>query len=211
MHVVQFASFWVVRKSMPSSRPCFLLRRRVLLTLFQKDQYLLLKLFFRPLFDNCYANVRLFTDFTSPHPIRRLLIYSLLDHCSSSPEPSIGFHCTESDRFTCYIFQDIGFQFPVAAVEFIHIVRGTLSIFLTFYFFTPNIQYLSSTCDSRSKSRVTVPLVALFFLENPTVIVRLVIVVPGYDLACDTFPTWPPQFPYGPTLLTSSVILTLYL
>lgn len=45
-------------------------------------------------------------------------------------ELSVGFHYTESDCVKWYIFQEVGTQLLVAAVESILIVRGMLSTFL---------------------------------------------------------------------------------
>ena len=74
---------------------------------------------FCPLFGSCYANVLLFTDFTSIHRFRLPLTYLLpagfSDPCSSSllsfSSAQTAFHAA------CYTFQGIGIQLLVVAVE----------------------------------------------------------------------------------------------
>ncbi|KAI0277553.1 hypothetical protein BGY98DRAFT_608682 [Russula aff. rugulosa BPL654] len=66
-------------------------------------------------------------------------------------ELSIAFHYTESDCVKWYIFQEVGTQLLVAAVESILIVRGMPSIFLSSI---PTVySFPSSTCPLRSQSQ----------------------------------------------------------
>src|SRR6266478_3117612 len=62
-------------------------------------------------------------------------------------ELSVGFHYTESDCVKWYIFQEVGTQLLVAAVESILIVRGMRSIFLTLTStdFSPIIHFKNCT------------------------------------------------------------------
>ncbi|KAH9985263.1 hypothetical protein BJV77DRAFT_1071528 [Russula vinacea] len=108
-------------------------------------------------------------------------------------ELSISFHYTESDCVKWYIYQEVGTQLLVAAVESILIVR------------------VHALYD-RNLS-VTVPLVVLFVLENIAMIATFVTVIPGvrFDATCTVIRS-PPSlliFAYGHVLLISSAILIL--
>jgi hypothetical protein len=195
-------------------RTFLLFRHRILLSLLQKDQYILFQmaLLLRPLLCSGHANVLL-----PPYLIRHI-------ECSPSlsssllfvgTELSIGFHYTESDCVKWYIFQEVGTQLLVAVVESILIVRGMLSIFLTLIptDYSPIIHFPQVHALYDRNRNVTVPLVVLFLLENLAMMVTLIFVVPGvrFDATC-TVVRSPPTliiFAYGHILLTASTVLIL--
>ncbi|KAF8466810.1 hypothetical protein DFH94DRAFT_600929, partial [Russula ochroleuca] len=100
-------------------------------------------------------------------------------------ELSIGFHYTDSDCVKWYIYQEVGTQLLIAAVESVLIVR------------------VHALYD-RNLS-VTVPLVVLFVLENISMIVTLVIVIPGvhFDATCTVIRS-------PPTLLIFAAAFVLF-
>jgi len=82
---------------------------------------------FRPLFCNCHADVCPFSAsfLTSCHS----------SHTSSSllfvgTQLALDFHYTERDCVKWYIYQEVGTQLLIAAVESILIIRGTLPVVL---------------------------------------------------------------------------------
>jgi hypothetical protein len=125
-----------------------LLQRCIHLSLLQKDQLILFQMAFllRPLLCSGHANVLL--------PTLRYLFHRLITFSSLlfvGTEYAISFHYTESDCVKWYIFQEVGTQLLVAAVESILIVRGMPTIFLTLI--GPDYSFPSSTRALRSQSQ----------------------------------------------------------
>ena len=84
VHIVQFASFWVVRKSMPSPRPCFSSPASRPLISFSEGPIPPIETVFSSTFWQLLCKCTSIHRFHLTSSIRRLLTYPLLDHCSSS-------------------------------------------------------------------------------------------------------------------------------
>ncbi|KAI0295174.1 hypothetical protein B0F90DRAFT_1919443 [Multifurca ochricompacta] len=100
---------------------------------------------------------------------------------------ALNFHYTESDCIKWYIFQEVGTQLLIAAVEFILLIRRML-IPPSFIHPSPNYSYISLEVHAlydRNRN-LTATLFFLFFVENIAMIVTLIKVVSGvrFDATC---------------------------
>jgi hypothetical protein len=97
---------------------------------------------------------------------------------------AVNFHYTESDCVKWYIFQEVGTQLLVAAVEFILIIRGMPLLDLRGP--AANVDTLQVHALYDRNRRVTATLFALFLVENVVMIVTLIKVVPEvhFDAIC---------------------------